>query len=225
MIKNLVKSNILAFSDFHGSDVAFNKALTAILKHKPKLIMIAGDIADNNFEKAKDFLSRLNNFRTEVFYVPGNMDSKKLIIEGLNLNHVKNIHKKIIDHEDFKIVGFGGSNKTPFNTPIEFNDIEIESFLSSLSFDKKEKIILLTHSPPKNTKIDKTFMKIHAGSIAIRNFIEKNKPILAVCGHIHEACGVDKLGDSLIVNVSSAKYGRYGLIDINNGVNVELLEH
>jgi Icc-related predicted phosphoesterase len=57
-----LKLNILAFSDLHGSDYAFNKALNVILKHKPNLIMIAGDIADNSFEKAKDFLSSLNDF-------------------------------------------------------------------------------------------------------------------------------------------------------------------
>jgi Icc-related predicted phosphoesterase len=218
-----LKLNILAFSDLHGSDYAFNKALNVILEHKPNLIMIAGDIADNSFEKAKDFLSSLNDFGIEVFYVPGNMDSKKLIIEDLNLKHVKNVHKKIIDYEGFKIIGFGGANKTPFNTPIEFDEAEIEFFLSNVNLDEKEKIILLTHSPPKNTKVDKTFMKIHAGSIAIRNFIEKHKPILTICGHIHEAYGVDRLGNSLVINVGSVKKSSYGLIDIEDKINVKLL--
>ncbi|MEM2896758.1 MAG: metallophosphoesterase [Candidatus Bathyarchaeia archaeon] len=215
---------MIAFSDFHGSDAAFSKAIDTILKNKPEFLMIAGDIADNSFEKARDFLSNLNRLGIKVFYVPGNMDSIRLMNEDLRLEYVKNVHKRIVDYEGFKIVGFGGSSKTPFNTPIEFIEAEIEDFLSNLSFSEGDKVIFLTHSPPKNTKVDETFMKIHAGSIAIRRFIEEAKPLLTVCGHIHEAYGVDRLGDSPVVNVGSARKGRYGFIDMKDGFSVKLLE-
>lgn len=216
--------NIVAFSDFHGSDNALNKAIDVILKHDPELVMIAGDIADNDFEKAKNFLLSFDSLGIKAFYVPGNMDNKKLL-ENFGLKYVKNIHKKIIDYKDFKIIGLGGSNRTPFNTPIEYDEEEIKEFLINIKVNEKNKIILLTHCPPRNTKVDKTFIGIHAGSIEIRNFIEKSKPILTICGHIHEAYGVDRLNGCLIFNVSSAKQNRYGFINLEgNKIHTKLLK-
>ncbi len=58
------------------------------------------------------------------------------------------------------------------------------------------KTIHLFHSPPYNTPLDQIapqgrfdFVNLpdHIGSTAIRRFIEKQQPYLALCGHCHEA--------------------------------------
>ena len=63
-----------------------------------------------------------------------------------------------------------------------------------------DKVILVTHAPPYGTKTDK-IGKEHCGNKSIRKFIEKEKPDLAICGHIHECAGKeDKIGKTKIVN-------------------------
>jgi Icc-related predicted phosphoesterase len=63
---------------------------------------------------------------------------------------------------------------------------------------------------------------IHAGSIAVREFIEEHEPELVVCGHIHEARGVDAIGKSTIVNCGPLFKGSYALIETGPEIRVKL---
>ena len=72
------------------------------------------------------------------------------------------------------------------------NDLELLTNNSDLT-----KSIFLFHAPPHQTTLDRIAMDgrtidnvpldIHAGSIAIRRFIEKRKPLITLHGHIHES--------------------------------------
>jgi Icc-related predicted phosphoesterase len=65
---------------------------------------------------------------------------------------------------------------------------------------KKDKVILVTHAPPYNTKVDRINGNL-CGNKSIRNFISEVKPVLAVCGHLHETAGKrDKIGKTLVIN-------------------------
>jgi len=67
--------------------------------------------------------------------------------------------------------------------------------LASLS--PPEKTIFLFHSPPYHTSLDRADLDgktidhvpldVHIGSIAIKRFIEKQKPMLTLHGHVHES--------------------------------------
>ena len=74
--------------------------------------------------------------------------------------------------------------------------------------------VLMTHQPAWGTKVDTVGEDQHTGSIAIRDFIEKNKPLLAISGHIHEAAGVDSIGDTVVINPGPLRLGRYAYIQI-----------
>lgn len=50
--------------------------------------------------------------------------------------------------------------------------------------------ILVTHSPPVNTRLDMIDKNIHVGSAAVRKIIEKKQPYLTLHGHIHETVGI-----------------------------------
>ena len=60
------------------------------------------------------------------------------------------------------------------------------------------------------------------GSTAVRDFIDASRPALVVCGHIHEARGIDKLGDTTVVNCGTAYRGHYAIADLNQQANAEL---
>ena len=63
-----------------------------------------------------------------------------------------------------------------------------------------KKIIFITHGPPYGTKIDLLGTN-YAGNKSYTNFIKKEKPILALCGHLHENFGkTDQIGPSKLMN-------------------------
>jgi Icc-related predicted phosphoesterase len=60
-------------------------------------------------------------------------------------------------------------------------------------------------------------MRIHAGSAAVRAFLEEHDVSLCLCGHIHEARGEARVGPARCVNLGAFKSGRYALVDIRAG--------
>jgi Icc-related predicted phosphoesterase len=66
-------------------------------------------------------------------------------------------------------------------------------------------MVLVTHSPPRDTACDVIQARMHVGSRALRRFVERHAPPLVLAGHIHEAPRVssayhDRIGASVVVN-------------------------
>ena len=55
------------------------------------------------------------------------------------------------------------------------------------------------------------------GSTAVREFIEENQPDICLCGHIHEARAMDRIGRTLVVNPGPLVQGGYVLLRSNAG--------
>ena len=181
-------------------------------RKKIDLILVLGDISHNDFEEAISLLEILAKVK-KVFFIPGNMDSKKLLT--WTKDDIVNIHCKAEKiNDDQEILGIGGSSITPFNTSIEFEeeDIAIKLDESSKKLEGK-KFIFASHCPPKNTKIDETNFGMHGGSTSIYKFIVQKKPDMNICGHIHEAFGIDHINGTIIVNTGAAKDNRYAIIE------------
>ncbi len=203
---------ILVISDLHRSKKAAMQSANVAEVEEVDQILVLGDISHNDFKEATSLLELIANSQ-DVCFVPGNMDSKELL--NWTNDKIRNIHCKVEHCEGgLEIMGIGGSTITPFNTMIEFNEDEMISMLNNTSSNlKNEDFILVSHCPPKNTKVDKTNFGMHGGSKSIFSFIKERKPTLNLCGHIHEAFGTDKIGESLILNPGSAKDGRYAIIE------------
>ena len=84
--------------------------------------------------------------------------------------------------------------------------------------------ILLAHVPPRGMGLDRTFSGAHAGSSAVRKFVEERRPALVLCGHIHEARGIEKLGPTTVVNCGHGGVGQYALVEAEQDVRAELRE-
>lgn len=215
---------LIVFSDFHGSSIAVDKAVDAAVKANPDLMLVAGDLAFHSIDSAFAILQKLKTSKMRILYVPGNMDDAQ-ILNFQNEDSAKCIHGKCERIGYFAFVGVGGAVRGPFMTPFESTEREIEETLQRAVKDcRSQKLVLVSHAPPKNTSVDFTRSGTHAGSSAIRSFIETAQPVLAVCGHIHEARGTDRIGRTVVVNPGPAQNWFYSLVELSDETDVKLLE-
>ena len=214
---------ILATTDFHGDADAFLKTASKAKDVNADVVIICGDVTHFGLlHQARDLLSRLHNMKLPTLFVPGNCDMPSLVDE--KTENVQSIHGKCRAIGDFNFLGVGGSSPSPFNTPFELEETEIAKILEK-AYDHcqtKRRIIVVSHSPPKDTQVDIASTGEHVGSRSVREFTEKTHPELLLCGHIHEAEGMDRIGETLIMNPGPARHGKCALIDLNKNIVVKL---
>lgn len=215
---------IYAFSDFHGHQDKFTRARELVRADKPDLVAITGDISNFDFRVSVEFLNSLDKIGVPVLFVPGNMDDTKLL-DWKDTEAVRCLHGKAFQHGDLTFIGLGGGPKGSFATPFEYSESEGQRLLeASAQGGTQRRLALIVHAPPKNTKIDVVRVGLHAGSVAVRKFIEERKPLFSVSGHIHEAQGVDRIGDTVVINTGPALAGNYAKIRVGVAVSVAFRE-
>jgi Icc-related predicted phosphoesterase len=221
------KHKILVFSDMHGDRRAVGVAKAIAQKEGVELIAYLGDFSKKigdvkaNLEDVDYMLSQLMGV-AGVRSLFGNCDvpevAQLLEKEGVSL------HNRFISIGKTGLVGRGGSHPTPFHTPSEFGETEIEGSLSKAMDEAAqmgmEKLILLTHEPPANTKADE-LPTGHVGSMALRHIVENYQPNLNVCGHIHEAKSVDYVNDTKVINVGPSSGGNFLLVTVDGEIETQ----
>jgi Icc-related predicted phosphoesterase len=214
---------ILAVADFHGTSSS-EINLSKFLRRGYDCVILIGDLT--NFgppEVAEGIIELVKNSGIPSFSIPGNCDPKA-VLQVLE-KYGTSIHGKCARLGDVSFVGLGGSNLTPFNTPFELTENEIQEELAAASCEMDEKWVLVTHAPPYETKLDRITAGTHVGSKSIRNYIEKKQPLVSLCGHVHEGRGFDQLGRTTIINPGSVAkgYGAEVVIVANGKVDFRLL--
>ena len=113
------------------------------------------------------------------------------------------------------VFGCGGSNITPMDTPTELEEDEIRTVLERghASVADAPRRLMICHTPPFDTRLDRLMNGTPVGSPAVRAFIERHAPDLAVVGHIHEGRGVDRVGETTVLNAGALRDGGYVVID------------
>jgi Icc-related predicted phosphoesterase len=211
---------IFAFTDFHGNMEAYRLAKKHIITEKPDFVIIAGDIINHDADQAKQLLSDLANAGRPVYFVPGNMDGTSLA-GWRGEGNVHALHGRSETALGLFIFGLGGSPHGPFKTVFEYSEEEAATLLAAAARNHRgEQMVLVSHCPPRDTRVDRVSGGDHVGSMSVRRFVEQKRPILVVSGHVHEAQGTDMLGTSTLVNTGPARQGTYARITIENGVNV-----
>ncbi len=186
---------ILVFSDIHGDC----RALERHMETEADYYFAAGDLVNwaKGFERVGPILAR----RAERMYViPGNHESESDIAAFCEHFALHNFHGKTLQAGRYQVAGLGYSNITPFQTPGEYTEQEMNTRLASFSGLKP--LILICHCPPKGTPLDRVREGVHFGSPAVKAFVEAEEPDWFFCGHIHEAEGARaKIGPTTAVNV------------------------
>jgi len=215
---------VLATADFHGSMEASKSVALKAGDIHADVVVVCGDITHFGTPKdAEKVLSPLTALRLPVLYVPGNCDPPSLleaIIEGARC-----IHSKCEAYDGLSFVG-AGSVPIDRARPSPF-EISEEEILGALNEGSKQcrlghGLIVVAHSPPLNTKLDMAYTGGHVGSPSLRLFIEQKQPSVVFCGHIHEARGIDYIGDTVIANTGPARHGHCAIAVFNEKVEVQL---
>jgi Icc-related predicted phosphoesterase len=207
---------LLATADIHGSQYRLNIILKNIEKYSPDLVILCGDITQfGPGEVAKIFL---NQIPINTLAIIGNIDTSE-VDQAITDSKADNLDLKRVIKNDISFVGIGGTLPSPISK-IVIKDKDLEKPIEE-SID--EKTILVSHEPPYKTQ-DRVFFGHHSGSKELRELIEKCKPRLVLCGHIHEDPGITKLDKSIVVNCSMGKRTEGALIEINNEIDIKILD-
>jgi Icc-related predicted phosphoesterase len=191
------------FSHYQGNpkevDTLFNRLMLERLKYWIEL-------ADE----------RLKGTLYKVYMAPGNDDHMEVdqVIEDSAA--IVNCNYKNVTVGDHEMVTFSWTNPTPWNTPREKPDDELEPMLEELiaKVHDKSNAIFNFHAPPYGTALDlapelsedlvqAADRKVHVGSKAVAKMIQKYQPLIGLHGHIHESRGAQKFNRTMIINPGS----------------------
>ena len=173
---------LLAFSDLHR-DVDRARRL-AERAGEADVVIAAGDFASVHMGLGKT-IEPLKAVEVPTLLVPGNNETEdKLRSECEDWQAATVLHGERAEIDGVLFFGLGaGVPKTPFPWSFDLSDEDAEELLAPCP----DGAVLIMHSPPKG-HVDESRGK-HLGSEAILRTIERTRPRLTVCGHIHECWG------------------------------------
>jgi Icc-related predicted phosphoesterase len=167
-------------------------------------------------------VSRVDTRKVLAVVMPGNDDDYAIdeVIRSFEDRGVVYPLDRVFELEGHKVISSPYVNPTPWRTPRELEERELEKHLRKLIEGLRDprNAIFNFHCPPYNTHLDlapkltKDLRPVviagmvqyeHVGSRAVRRVIESYQPVLGLHGHIHESGGVDRLGRTIVLNPGS----------------------
>ena len=213
----------IAFGDIHD-DLTRLRDIPDV--EKAAGVLLNGDLTLGGGVKQAERVLAAVRKRTLVCYAQiGNMDRPEItdyLEQGGN-----NLHGRAKElFPGVYAVGVGASPFTPFGTPSEFPESRLAEWLeqslkeaetlwaeaSPSTLRETPRLVLVSHTPPQATACDRLHNGTPVGSSSVRAFIEEHQPDLCLCGHIHEAKGVDRLGKTVIINTGTLGSGGYAVL-------------
>jgi Icc-related predicted phosphoesterase len=215
---------VIGLSDVHGDRAAINRMGNII--RCADVVLLVGDITTFGREtETAHVVTPVLEIAKKVLAVSGNCDypENDAYLDRMGIN----LHGRCEMVDGIGFVGLGGSLTTPFHTPNEYSESEIELYLNrgtaTLSEEGSPPLVLVSHQPPIRTRCDRLAAGSHVGSYAVRRFIETRQPMVCFTGHIHEARAVDTIGPTHIINPGMLTHGCYAYAEIG-GQGAEVLE-
>ena len=163
---------------------------------------------------------KLDGTDIDCFVSPGNDDQFEVDEIISDAKRVRLAEGEVVEFGDFQMVSTGWSNRTPWDTYREEDEDDLAERLRKMTSQvtaPQEKTIYNFHCPPYGSglddapEIDENMRPKHGGrsivpvgSKAVRAAIEEGQPTLALHGHIHEAKGNTRIGNTLCINPGSS---------------------
>lgn len=165
---------------------------------------------------------RLRNTGICIVAIPGNDDPLQIDGALRSCPAVTFVDRQVVNFDGmFQVLGLGYSTPTPWQTPRELPDEEIDRELQALvpRLNTDLPAIFHIHVPPFSSgldlcpELDKDLRPVigvggpvfrPVGSMAVQRAIQFAQPILGLFGHVHEARATARIGSTFCVNPGSA---------------------
>lgn len=204
----------LVCSDLHGSDKAIDMIVQLDRSEQFSAVVVCGDITTYG---SPPYVRKLvESVETRLLAVPGNCDTPETLaaLEKAGCS----VHGRSETVDGITFFGFGGGLPSPSSMPFEMDERQMVSGLRSVA---KERGIMITHTPPRGMNdLDRTGKR--AGSAGVLGVVREFRPRAVLSGHIHEARGTAREGDTLFVNPGPARGGYHAVLTIGQEVRAEL---
>jgi Icc-related predicted phosphoesterase len=192
------------------------------LKKNPKALPALFDrIMREDIKRWLEFAEQHLPKDAKAIVVPGNDDSfeiDEIIIE--NKRFIMPLNQVVQLDDRHQMISCEWVNSTPWDTPRECPEKELKEKLEAefKRVDNYDNLVCNFHAPPHGTpldvapKLDKELKPMQSwgqivmtnvGSKAVKELIEKYKPLLTLHGHIHESNGFIRIGRTLCMNPGS----------------------
>lgn len=185
---------LLAFVDLHGDFNLLKKIIKRAEEKDIDLLVTAGDFTQ--FEGNLGFLlKKLNALGKKILLIPGNHESSHSLKEAVKIYpYCLYFHRQAFKVGEYVFLGYGEGG-------FSLEDSEFRKLARHWYGEyQKQKVIFVTHAPPFGTELDRLGNR-YVGNKDFRSFIERIKPVLVICGHLHEAAGrISQLGETKIIN-------------------------
>jgi Icc-related predicted phosphoesterase len=198
-------------------------------------LLIEGETQELARERLRAWIAfareRLDGTDVRVFLTGGNDDAPAVleVLEGEHDDRIVPSEGVVVRlDDDHTMITVGLSTPTPWDTPREASEPEIERAIEDAlaGVPDTSRCVFNLHCPPKDTILDRClklevvpgqlprpireggrFVTTGGGSVAVREAIARHQPLVALHGHIHESPGRLKIGRTLCFNPGS-EYGQ-----------------
>ncbi len=188
---------ILAFSDLHRD--RDHRARILDVAAQADVLVGAGDFATRGVG-AVALLQGFAGCDVPMVLVHGNHDDPAELAGFCAAGSGRHyLHGSGVEIDGVMFFGLGG--EVPLTNPAPWNRGETEEAAGVMLQACPKGAVLVTHTPPFGLG-DMQRDGRHEGSQAIRAAIEGKRPVLALCGHIHNDWGAKgRIGPTLVQNL------------------------
>jgi uncharacterized protein len=187
------------------------------------LLIVGGDITTGGSpDDAEKAIEGWKPLAPRLLALAGNMDSAAIDARLAELG--VGLDARGVVFGEVGVCGVSAAPLSPLRTPYELDDEELERRVESAftAVADCRVRIFCPHGPPEGTACDKLRDGRHVGSVVVRRAVEREEPDLVLCGHIHEARGVDEIGGTRIVNPGPVAAGHYAAVHVDGELSVSL---
>ena len=187
---------LLAFSDLH-TDLAQAHRLVE-RSAEVDVVVGVGDFASVH-SGLTETIAALGAMEAPAVLVPGNNETEEALREACaNWSRAVVLHGEGTEIDGVTFFGLGaGVPVTPWDWSFDLTEEAAAELLAACP----KGCVLAVHSPPRG-HVDVSGAGRHLGSEAVLRAIERTRPRLALCGHIHESWGMEsRIGPTPVINL------------------------
>ncbi|MDA3832790.1 MAG: metallophosphoesterase family protein [Spirochaetales bacterium] len=202
---------IYAAADIHANVERIAHIRSVISEYSPDVLVLAGDVI--SYFRPRPVFEQFNAMGVPVLMVRGNSDPGYVDKYFQKFSNLTSLHLNRKTVQSISFAGLSGTIPLPFRNRIGWREKYLMDQVSPMI---DSQTVFVVHTPPRGC-LDQVAGRFHSGSKMVRELVDKTQPRLLICGHIHEAAGVDRIGETTVLNCGMPGTGKGMMIELTHG--------